>query len=60
MTYVEGRHVWEAAAAGKFSLELAQAACDAIDPELVTTGGSMQQLCPWPGLIIIKYVQLRV
>lgn len=61
MTYLEGKHVWEAAEAGLWSLALAEAACDAIQdvaegqPGTRAAEGTMQELCEWPGLILVEY-----
>ena len=59
VTYLEGKHVWEAADAGLWSYSLAEAACASIKEVAdgvpgVTAGGTMKELCTWPGLILIE------
>eukprot|EP01047_Picozoa_sp_COSAG01_P073276 COSAG01_NODE_11900_length_1837_cov_168.412543_2_plen_237_part_00 len=60
VTYLEGKHVWDAAEAGLWNLSLAEAACASIQDVAegtpgVTPGGTMEELCKWPGLILIEY-----
>ncbi len=60
VTYYEGQNVWEAADAGQWSLDLAEAACATIQEVApgtpgVTPGGTMKELCKFPGLILIDY-----
>ena len=54
----EGQNVWDAADAGEWSLDLAEAACASIQevaPDVpgVAEGGTMKELCKFPGLILI-------
>ena len=60
VTYYEGQNVWDAADAGLWSLELAEAACATIQEvapgvPVVQTGCTMKELCKYPGLILIDY-----
>ena len=54
----EGQNVWDAADAGEWSLDLAEAACASLQevaPDVpgVAEGGTMKELCKFPGLILI-------
>ena len=58
VTYYEGQPVWDAADAGVWSLDLAEAACAAIG-ELapgapgVIPGGTMKELCKFPVRLLL-------
>lgn len=52
VTCLEGEEVWRAAEQGRWSMELAEAACTAI---LNKPEGSMKDHCPNPAVILIEY-----
>lgn len=52
VTCLEGAAVWQAAQAGLWSRELAEAACAAIENK---PPGSMEEHCPQPALFLIEY-----
>ena len=60
VTYYEGQKVLDAADAGLWSLDLAEAACATIQEvgpgtPGINPGGTMKQLCKFPGLILVDY-----
>jgi hypothetical protein len=55
VTYISGDPVWEAGAAGRFSLELARAACDTLETKKGAADGTMEQNCKVPHLFLIEY-----
>lgn len=56
VTYISGDPVWEAGAAGRFSMELAQAACDTLETKKGAPDGTMEQNCKVPHLFLIEYI----
>ncbi len=52
VTCLEGQAVWDAAAAGLWSYELAAAACAAIEKR---PPGTMEEHCPNPALFLVEY-----
>ena len=52
VTFLEGDAVWKAAAAGVWSRELAEAACDTIDEK---PDGRMEDHCEMPALFSVEY-----
>ena len=52
VTCLEGDAVWQAGEQGRWSKELAEAACDAIEAK---ADGTMQQCCENPAVFLIEY-----
>lgn len=52
VTCLEGQAVWDAAAAGLWSYELAAAACATIEKR---PAGTMEEHCPNPALFLVEY-----